>query len=173
LAKSSLAELTRIGVEHWADFALSAETAVDRFPQAESRAAFRAWVDNLKVSTTPTLLPSELREDFIRLLVSTTTNFEKRSKLFKEQHPLALQVILKSGVLNGMIVVRSVDSCANILKALILNDLKLRLIIDDWNYRLVEQTTNSTVRVISRHPLITSAFATFYSDSTSEQESKS
>ena len=82
-------------------------------------------------------------------------------------HPLALQVILSSGVLNGILVARSVDSCASLIRALIRNELPLDLVApgpppDDLNYRLVEKTTGSTVRVISQHLLLRNAFGTFY-----------
>jgi hypothetical protein len=77
-------------------------------------------------------------------------------------HPLALQVILSSGVLNGILVSRSVDSCADLIRSLIRNSLELELVVDDLNYRLVEKSTGSTVRVISQHQLLKNAFATFY-----------
>ncbi|HEY9756758.1 MAG TPA: helix-turn-helix transcriptional regulator [Oculatellaceae cyanobacterium] len=165
LSKMTPLELAEIAVDHWADFGLNTESATDRIHLEHSRAAFRSWVDSLKSEGKPVHIPSELREDFIKILVSTATNFEKRSRLFREQHPLALQVILQSGVLNGMIVVRSIDSCARIIQKLLLNDLELELSVDSQNYTLIEQTTKSTIRVISRHPLITSAFATYYSKS--------
>jgi transcriptional regulator with XRE-family HTH domain len=161
LRKASDAELTDIAHRHWADFGLTSED--ERIQDEKLRATFRAWIDDMKVHGAKAIIPSELREDFLKMLVSTTSNFEKRAKVFREQHPLALQVILQSGVLNGMLVVRSVESCALLLRALILNDLDLELLVDADNYRLVERNTKSTIRVISRNPLINSAFATFYS----------
>lgn len=163
LSKASLSELSQIALEHWADFGLTTESASERIHDDTSRAQFRTWVDSIKNTGQASPLPEGLRADFVRLLVSTATNFEKRSRLFREQHPLALQVILKSGILNGMIVVRSIESCSAILRALLLNDLDLKFIPDEHNYKLVEQTTKSTIRVISRHSLINSAFATHYS----------
>ena len=86
-----------------------------------------------------------------------------RSKMFREVHPLALQVILSSGVLNGILVARSVDSCATVIHALIKNELNLEMVVPadeaDLNYRLVERTTRSTIRVISRHQLLRNAFS--------------
>jgi len=67
-------------------------------------------------------------------------------------------VILSSGVLNGILVVRTVAQCAAILRALIRNELSLTLEKDERNYRLVETTTRSTIRVISRHRLLRHAF---------------
>lgn len=66
-------------------------------------------------------------------------------------------------MLNGIVVARSVESCAELIRALIKNELELDLVVDDLNYRLVERSTGSTIRVISRHQLLRNAFATFYS----------
>jgi len=103
-----------------------------------------------------------LRDDLIRILVATTVRFEKRAEVFREVHPLALQVILSSGVLNGILVARSVDSCAKVLLALLKNELDLEMELDEDNYRLVERSTRSTVRVISRNTLLVNALNNLY-----------
>lgn len=164
LGKASDGDLAEIARNHWADFDLYGEAL--RIQNEELRGAYRSWLDAVvKKKEQATLLPA-LRADFIRLLVATTINFEKRAKIFREVHPLALQVILSTGVLNGILVVRSVDSCAGIVGSLIRNDLKLELKSDERNYRLVEQTTGSTIRVISRHRLIGHAFDRYYRGAT-------
>ena len=94
--------------------------------------------------------------------VAVSIRFEGRARLFRKQYPLALQVILSTGVLNGILVVRSVHSCASLLSSLMRNELDLELREDDWNYRLVERTMDSTIRVISRNTLIVNAFSAFY-----------
>ncbi|MPN30075.1 hypothetical protein SDC9_177532 [bioreactor metagenome] len=88
--------------------------------------------------------------------------FERRAKVFREVHPLALQIILSSGVLNGILVVRSIDSCAKLVNALIENNLELEITEDDDNYKLIEKNTLSTIRVISKHRLIANSFKTFF-----------
>ena len=95
--------------------------------------------------------------------MAVAIRFESRPKVFREIHPLALQVILSSGVLNGILVVRSVNQCAEILHFLVENRLNLELHKDEFNYRLIERTTESTVRVISRHRLLRNAFEVYYS----------
>lgn len=85
-----------------------------------------------------------------------------RAKLFREIHPLALQVILSSGVLNGILVVRSVEQCATMLRAVILNEMNLEHSKDENNSRLIESTTGSTVRVISRNAMLRHAFDAYY-----------
>ena len=146
--------------EHWADFDLYGEAA--RIENPEERGQYRSWLDDVIKSRLDTEPSPAVRRQVVSILVATTTNFEKRATVFREVHPLALQVILSTGVLNGILVARSVDSCADLLVQLAKNDLNLELRADADNYRLVEVTTRSTVRVISRHQLITNAFSTFY-----------
>lgn len=139
---------------HWADFDLHGEA--ERVPE-EHRATYRSWLDATARGEQPELLQT-LRPFVIQILVSHAVRFEKRAKVFKEIHPLALQVILSSGVLNGIIVVRSVDQCAAVLEAVVANRLSVELRKDELNYRLVETSTDSTVRVISRNKLLQNAF---------------
>lgn len=144
----------------WADFDLYGET--DRLKTDNEKAEYRRWLDKAIQKEADLRLPS-FRAEIIKILVATAVNFEKRAHVFREVHPLALQVILSSGVLNGILVVRSIDECAEILYALIHNSLNLEVQKDELNYRLVEKLTKSTIRVISRHQLIQNAFESFYS----------
>lgn len=160
LAKASGQALTAAVVKHWADFDLYGEDS--RIESVEDRAAYRAWLDTVVKRKTPTEPPAPVRERLQSILVATALRFERRARIFREVHPLALQVILSSGVLNGILVSRSVDSCADLIRSLIRNSLDLELVVDDLNYRLVEKSTGSTVRVISQHQLLKNAFATFY-----------
>ena len=142
------------------DFDLYGEDS--RIESVEDRAAYRAWLDTVVKRKAPTEPPASVRERLQSILVATALRFERRARIFREVHPLALQVILSSGVLNGILVSRSVDSCADLIRSLIRNSLDLELVVDDLNYRLVEKSTGSTVRVISQHQLLKNAFATFY-----------
>lgn len=145
----------------WADFDLYGET--ERLKDDDEKAEYRKWLDQAIRKQDALQLPG-FRSDIIKILVATAINFEKRAHMFREIHPLALQVILSSGVLNGIIVVRSIDECANILYALIRNRLDLEIKKDENNYRLVEKSTESTIRVISRHQLLQNAFEAYYSN---------
>jgi transcriptional regulator with XRE-family HTH domain len=143
----------------WADFDLYGEA--EGIP-IEHREAYRTWLDKV-ISGEPSEPPTEqLRSQLISVFVATAIIFEKRAQLFREVHPLALQIILSTGVLNGILVVRSVQQCSDILSALIHNELNLKLVKDQHNYRLVEVETNSTMRVISRHTLLRNAFEAQY-----------
>jgi len=67
-------------------------------------------------------------------------------------------------VVNGILVTRSVDACAKVLCGVIGNTLKTSVQVDGNNYRLVEEETKSTLRVVSRHCLLTNAFWSQYFD---------
>lgn len=161
LAKASATLLAEAAAHHWADFDLYGEDV--RIGTPEQRAAYRTWLDEVTKKDSRAPLPEGLKDAFVSILVATALRFERRARIFREVHPLALQVILSSGVLNGILVARSVSSCAELLRALIRNELQLDLRVDDLNYRLIEVTTDSTVRVISKHRLLRNAFAAFYS----------
>ncbi len=160
LSRADDRTLTNAVAEHWADFDLYSEDG--RISQETERAEFRKWLDSVVKGTAPANIPAAVRAHVIGVLVAVATNLEKRAITFREIHPLALQVILSSGVLNGILVVRTVASCADVLGRLIRNDLSLDLKVEDQNYRLVERSTGSTIRVISRHSLIRNAFSAYY-----------
>jgi transcriptional regulator with XRE-family HTH domain len=161
LARADGAALARAVQRHWADFDLYGEDV--RIEVAEDKAAYRSWLDAVVKAGALTAPAQVVREKLVSILVATALRFERRARIFREVHPLALQVILSSGILNGILVSRSVDSCADLMRAVIRNELTLEMVVDDLNYRLVERSTKSTVRVISRHQLLQNAFAAFYS----------
>jgi hypothetical protein len=88
--------------------------------------------------------------------------YEERAQMFRESHPLALQVIVDSGVLNGILVVRSPKMCAQVMYRLITNTIETKVVVDNSNFRLVEVITGSTLRVVSKYNLLTYAFWTQY-----------
>lgn len=168
LEKATDEELSETARQTWADFDLHSEADRIEDPHQKPemtgtlRAEYRQWLDAVLEHKQPTVAFKRIRPHVVGIFVATAIRFEQRAKLFRAIHPLALQVILSSGVLNGIIVVRSVDQCAEILANVIQNDLKLDLTKDEHNYRLIEKLTGSTIRVISRHRLLRHAFQHFY-----------
>lgn len=149
--------------EHWADFALLDESERIRGKdEAARREAYTKYVVAVSVGASAELTP-DVRADLENILQATAYNFEvRRARVFKEVHPLALQVILSSGVLNGILVSRSVESCAALLRGLLENRLDLDLTVDAHNYRLIERSTKSTIRVIARNNLLANALDAIY-----------
>lgn len=167
LSRSSAPQLGAKVHEIWADFGLKEDAK--EVPEAD-RASFLSWLEVAKATVTP--VPQNMKDHLCRLLAVRTTRFERRARLFREQHPLALQVILDTGVVNGILVTRSVDSSAQILRDLLANDLKLELRNEQDNYLLIEKTTKSTIRAIARDPLLRNAFTTFYNTDFSRERPK-
>jgi len=156
-------EIALLTKRHWADFGLPDEAERIRGKnETQRRDEYSRWLDQIISDDRPTGPNEQVRTDLQDILVALTVNFERRAHLFKEIHPLALQVILSTGVLNGILVCRSVTSCAELLRGVIENKLKLRLETDPNNYTLVEVSTNSTVRVISRNSLLVNASDALY-----------
>jgi transcriptional regulator with XRE-family HTH domain/predicted transposase YbfD/YdcC len=145
---------------HWADFNFEKEVEKRIINEERRKEVKKAYYEIINGMNSK--MNDIIKNAFKSIMIAATIRFENRAKTFRNEHPLALQVILSSGVLNGIIVVRSVDLCALLLRNLIKNSLDLELIIDENNYRLIESKTKSTIRVISRHHLVSNSFKTFY-----------
>ncbi|HEX8248659.1 MAG TPA: helix-turn-helix transcriptional regulator [Pyrinomonadaceae bacterium] len=161
LDKLTIEDYIRIVKKHWADFDLESEFT-SRIGNEDDKQKIKLWFTAILQSDDLVNLEEPLINELIRTLVAVSMRFERRAKVFREVHPLALQVILSTGVLNGILVVRSVNTCARVVNALITNDLELELETDYKNYKLIEKNTKSTIRVISKHRLISNAFKTYY-----------
>jgi hypothetical protein len=143
----------------WAEFDLESEAI--RIDNDSEKKEFRTLIKSLKgkseLSVSKALLKN-LRD----ILLPVTVNYEKRANIFMEIHPLALQVILSTGVLNGILVARSLNSCAKLLRNLLENKMDLELKSDGNNYKLIETSTGSVIRVISKNVLLSHSFEQFY-----------
>jgi transcriptional regulator with XRE-family HTH domain len=148
--------------QHWADFDLASEAK--RVDNEHLRAAIVESITNIaSTKDLETVVVEEtVRRELVDRLVSASDRFESRAKIFKETHPLALQVIVRSGVVNGILVTRAIPDCARLLKGVVSNSLEFDIEVDKSNYRLVERYTRSTLRVVSRHRLLTFAFWSQY-----------
>jgi transcriptional regulator with XRE-family HTH domain len=161
LDKLKIEDHIRLVKKHWADFDLESEFTT-RIKDDKQKDIIKNWFNSILQSDEIIQLDESLINVIKNTLVAVSMRFERRAKVFREVHPLALQVILSTGVLNGILVVRSVDTCAKLVNALITNDLELELERDEKNYKLIEKNTKSTIRVISKHRLISNAFKTYY-----------
>lgn len=167
LEKVSEEQFKRIVFKHWADFDLQAECRAIENPNLQKGATIAialiaACQSDELASNVP--LDSTVRAELVDKMVLVADRFESRAKLFRDTHPLALQVIVRSGVLNGILVTRSVPDCARLLRGVLANSLEFDVEVDEGNYRLVEKLTRSTLRVVSRHRLLTFAFWSQYFD---------
>ncbi len=93
--------------------------------------------------------------------------YEKRANTLKEDHPLGIQVKLDEGIANGVLVARTEEQCAILIKQILLNSLQLELHEPTTGkYKdfllLKEPMTESVFRVVSNDPVLTNSFWTFY-----------
>jgi len=118
----------------------------------------REWVDN------PSRLDQEKLEK--RLSESISNHYERRAKLLSEEHPLGIQVNLDTGVANGVLVVRTVEACAELIWRVITKNLQFTLdlkTVDDREYVLLRETISGCVyRVMTGDAMLTNAFWNFY-----------
>jgi hypothetical protein len=97
-------------------------------------------------------------------------NFEKRAKTLREVHPLSLQVHLESGVANGVLIVRSIGECAEVLYKLLTNSLGFSI---EQNAKqgctvLKEKISQSPFRAVTNYEKLANSFWNFYLSSESK-----
>jgi transcriptional regulator with XRE-family HTH domain len=160
------ATMKRIVFNHWADFDLYPELVM--IENQNLQKACSSFLRGVRTSASPeeaTDPESTVKAEMADRLAAVAEGFEKRAQTFRDIHPLSLQVIVRSGVVNGILVTRSVRSCATVLRGVLENSLETKVEVEEENYRLVEQETKSTLRVVSRHHLLTNAFwAQYFED---------
>lgn len=88
--------------------------------------------------------------------------YDVRADTYRATHPLGLQIALNTGVAHGIIVVRTPAQCARLLRRVLLHELPLEVRHEEGNYQLVEQETQSVLRVVSDDPLLTHSFWAFF-----------
>jgi len=104
------------------------------------------------------------------LAIVERASFDKRASTLRDVHPLSLQVHLESGVANGVLVVRSADECARVLRQLLLNELSFTfgIIQDKKNPAdkgvtvLLEKISKSPFRAVTRYEKLANSFWNFY-----------
>lgn len=94
------------------------------------------------------------------------SKLERRALTFKDVHPLSFQVSALDGVARGVIVTRSVDDTAHVLKGLLVGNLNYDIIEDASNATLLEQKTRSPMRVVTKEPTLTTSFWSEFSRET-------
>jgi hypothetical protein len=87
---------------------------------------------------------------------------DRRADTFRLDHPLGLQIDHDSGVAHGILVARTPEQCAELLRGILLNTLDLRILHEGGLYLLEEHTTGSVLRVVTGDPLLTHIFWTYF-----------
>lgn len=88
--------------------------------------------------------------------------YDKRAQTLKDGHPLALQVNLGTGVANGVLVVRTISACAELLRRILLSDMNFSLDEEDGMWYLREQISGCIYRVVTNDRKLNNCFWNFY-----------
>jgi hypothetical protein len=88
--------------------------------------------------------------------------YDKRANTLKHRHPLALQVSLDTGVANGVLVVRSLEQCARLLRSVLTHTMDLALTEENGMWCLRENISGSIFRVATKNKKIDNCFWNFY-----------
>lgn len=109
--------------------------------------------------------PKSANVDKLKALLydKVEVHYDKRANLLMSDHPLGIQVNLKSGVANGVLVVREIDDCAELLRRIVLNEMKFELEVkEDGHLYLKEEISTSIFRLQTADRLLTNTFWNFY-----------
>jgi hypothetical protein len=113
---------------------------------------------------------SEWFDGFVRCFAfAEAVNFEKRALTLKKNHPLGMQLNVRTGVANGVLVVRALDKCASLLEEMLLNDASFRIEEEkeeteqrDVATVLIEEISESRYRAVTEDQILTASFWNFF-----------
>ena len=88
--------------------------------------------------------------------------YDKRARTLIEAHPLAIQINLQTGVANGVLVVRTIQECARLLKKVLDGSMEFHLEEKPDMWYLREQISGCVYRVVTKNRKLTNCFWNFY-----------
>jgi hypothetical protein len=101
-----------------------------------------------------------------RLLETVVKHYDNRADTLRESHPLGIQVNLQTGVANGVLVVRSSEECASLVRRIVTKTWRFTLSEEgkgDTQYIVMrEDISNSIFRVMTGDELLSNSFWNFY-----------
>ncbi|TAK07690.1 hypothetical protein EPO44_03700 [bacterium] len=102
--------------------------------------------------------PDQTSVDPMKFALERIQRLERRALIFRDIHPLSLQTAPMDGVARGVIVTRTITDTATVISGIFLGTLKYEIIDDEFNWLLVDKVTRSPVRVVTKDPILTTAF---------------
>ena len=88
--------------------------------------------------------------------------WNKRAKTLKEDHPLGIQVDLKTGVANGVLVARDEKTCVDLIYQVMLNQMEFDVEDNNGYVFLRERKTGCIYRVSSNDSVLVNSFWNYY-----------
>lgn len=84
--------------------------------------------------------------------------FDKRARVLMQYHPLGMQMDLQTGVANGVLVVRSADEAARLLRSILTNTAEFDIKYEPAGSILVERNSGSVFRAVTANEKLTNSF---------------
>jgi hypothetical protein len=114
----------------------------------------RQWCEN----------PSSIAEGELEALVrqKLKAHYDSRASTLRERHPLGIQVNLGTGVANGVLVARTPQQCAALVRGIMTRALDFDLVDEKQYTALREKISGSIFRVMTADPMLTNTFWNFY-----------
>jgi hypothetical protein len=88
--------------------------------------------------------------------------YDNRANTLTRSHPLAIQVNLETGVANGVLVVRSISDCAELLRQILLFDMDFTIEDTPLMCYLREKISGCVYRVVTHDQKLSNCFWNFY-----------
>jgi hypothetical protein len=144
------------------------EESIEEFLQASrvhrSEQPFVLWEE--KEEEFRTRLGDRYQKVCKLLAMAEQYHYERRAEMLARTHPLAVQVNLASGVANGVLVVRSVDDCVNLLHGILTNSMAFTIRhleeVGAGVTVLEEEISRCPFRVVTDYERLTNSFWNFY-----------
>ena len=102
-----------------------------------------------------------------RLQQAIMRHYDGRARVLREDHPLGIQVNLTTGVANGVLVVRTIERCAELVRRIVLRELEFEIEdvveADGMKYAYLRETVSGCIfRVVTGDKMLTNSFWNFY-----------
>jgi hypothetical protein len=121
-------------------------------------AKVRGWLDN--PGSYDRQAGRQLLEQKLR------AHYDKRASMLQDVHPLGIQVHLTTGVANGVLVVRRIKDCTELIRRVVCKEMSFRLEKKEHEGRryllLKEEISNCVFRVMTGDMMLMNAFWNFY-----------
>lgn len=137
-----------------------AQTFLEEFALHRAQQPFELW--KARDTTEFKQTKAYWRDLCLALAKAERIAFDKRAEVLQRYHPLAMQMDLTTGVANGVLVVRSIEKCADLLRAILTNGAEFDIRVDEGCRTLVESISGSVFRVVTDNEKLTNSFWNLY-----------
>lgn len=120
----------------------------------------RRWLSD------PSVANAEVIEIKKYLRSAIANHYDKRAKTIRDDHPLGIQVNLRTGVANGVLVVRTEKDCAELVSRIVTSTLEFDVqdvLVEDLPYVFLREKISGCIfRVMTGDQQLSNAFWNFY-----------